>query len=231
MEYNFKKIGERIKSERKKNGFKSQDSLIEHLSEKCDYPIGRNRYSKIENGDSKGFDFDLIAHLCKIFDCEMGYLLCEYDCKTGRNTDIQNEVGLSESCINKLRVMSNENKATGFTDILTLLIDNDDFLYLLSLIGNSAQGNMNAVSFGNTMILPDRKAIINSELKDTIIKIASDIRKEFKQNEHSFEYNFLFGLYHEGRITLEQMQDIKREYDKGNFDYVPNGMKIGNGKI
>lgn len=228
MKYNYKGIGSRISKERKAAGFKSQQAFIDYLQQKYGYSIGRNTLSAIENGNTGHYDCELLYILCDIFNCEMGYLLCEYECKTGRNTDIAKETGLNESAIIKLSDMNFENSASGFSDILTLLINNPNFIYMLALLSNNAAGACDTVSFGNVTLKPDRRAIINSELKDIIIKIASDIRSEYKPNENSILYGFIYGLYAEKRITLEQLQDIKEEYDKGNFEYIPESLKNSN---
>ena len=46
--------------------------------------------------------------LCNIFNCEIGYLLCEYDCKTRAATDIVKETGLSEKSIDILKKANTE---------------------------------------------------------------------------------------------------------------------------
>ena len=40
--------------------------------------------------------------MCDLFGCEIGYLLCDYDCKTRTATDIQKETGLSEAAIARI---------------------------------------------------------------------------------------------------------------------------------
>lgn len=117
MKYNFKAIGLRIRAERKKAGFKSQDDLIDCLRDKYGYSISRNTLSAMESGKTNHYDVELLADLCELFDCEMGYLLCEYECKTGRNTDIAAATGLSEEAIKKIQ--SYKHSGMIFSKILT----------------------------------------------------------------------------------------------------------------
>lgn len=117
MKYNFKEIGLRIRAERKKAGFKSQDDLIDCLRDKYGYSISRNTLSAIEKGKTNHYDVELLADLCELFDCEIGYLLCEYGCKTGRNTDIAAATGLSEEAIKKIQ--SYKHSGMIFSKILT----------------------------------------------------------------------------------------------------------------
>ena len=45
--------------------------------------------------------FEDMLKMCEVFDCELGYLLGEFDCKTREATDIQAKTGLSEKAIKK----------------------------------------------------------------------------------------------------------------------------------
>lgn len=106
-EYNWKNIGQRIAKERKKRKNCSgkpwtQDDLIEALGkEGC--KLSRNTLSALESGKKVQISLDLILCLCGIFQCDIGYLLCEYDdCKTRDNQFIHDKTGLSEKSIDRL---------------------------------------------------------------------------------------------------------------------------------
>lgn len=106
MEYNFEKIGKRITEERKKKNW-TQKKLIEKLSPYCS--LGRNTLSDIENGTCSNISLTLFSTLCKeeFFDCDMGYLLCEYDEKHHIAADIKEATGLEPDVINILLNMKN----------------------------------------------------------------------------------------------------------------------------
>lgn len=72
-----KEIGKRIKENRKATGMTQYD-LIEKLH------IGRNTLSRIENG-KKLPDAETLYILCEIFNCEVGYILCDQDKKVNDN--------------------------------------------------------------------------------------------------------------------------------------------------
>lgn len=101
MRYNFKKIGKRIKDERKLAGYKSQDALCDYIGEHNYRSIKRQTLAKWENGEEMP-PLDVLCTLCELFDCEVGYLLCEYDCKTRTKTDIHALTGLSDNAIDSL---------------------------------------------------------------------------------------------------------------------------------
>lgn len=98
MNYNYKEIGKRIKSERKLLG-KSQEELSEDLK------VKRSTVGSWENGKTLP-SLQTMINMCKMFNCEMGYLLCEegYEEKTKKITDICRETGLSAEAIKKLRI-------------------------------------------------------------------------------------------------------------------------------
>ena len=98
----LKEIGIRIRDTRKAAGY-TQASLCEVIKEKY-APIDTQKLIDIEHGRGKKLDFDILLGLCDLFDCEMGYLLCEpgYENKTRVKTDIANETGLSQQAIERI---------------------------------------------------------------------------------------------------------------------------------
>ena len=88
-------IGERIRTERKKLDL-TQDGLAEKID------IGsRQTIAQWENGVALPPLSKLLC-MCDLFGCEIGDLLCDYDCKTRTATDIQKETGLSEAAIARI---------------------------------------------------------------------------------------------------------------------------------
>lgn len=96
MVYDYNAIGNRIKAERKRLG-KNQEELAHELK------VKRSTVGSWENGLTMP-SFEKMIKLCKLFDCEMGYLLCEegYEEKTRKTTDICKETGLSQQAVAEL---------------------------------------------------------------------------------------------------------------------------------
>lgn len=94
MKYDNKIIGERIKSLRIENGH-SQKELCAIVNR------GRDIISKWENGREIP-SLSILLKICDVYNCELGYILGEYSCKTQEKTDIQNKTGLCESAIDSL---------------------------------------------------------------------------------------------------------------------------------
>lgn len=101
MEYDFITIGRRIVNFRKAKGW-SQEKLIEEM-EDLGIRIARNTLSAVENGRDKNFTLEILLACCKLFDCDMGYLLGEYgDCKTRDGQFIHTVTGISGTNVERL---------------------------------------------------------------------------------------------------------------------------------
>lgn len=182
MKYNFKEIGLRIRAERKAAGFKSQDDLIDCLRNKYGYSISRNTLSAIEKGKTNHYDVELLADLCELFNCEMGYLLCEYECKTGRNTDISAATGLSEEAIEKLSAYKNSN--VFFSKALT----NKQFYRILCTINSYLYRRSLEAFYGKSSITYEEAAAslydANRFFSAMIEEIGNDAAAETSESSH-----------------------------------------------
>lgn len=94
--YDFKKIAKKIKETRKEHKISQ-----EKISEECH--VSRATVIKWEKGGQLP-DLNSMLIMCNLFDCELGYLLCEkgYENKTREVTDICKATGLSENAVNNL---------------------------------------------------------------------------------------------------------------------------------
>ena len=129
MEYNYYEIGARIRSERIRCGYSNQDTLIEDLKD-IGVSVGRNTISALENGEmGKNVPLKLLLGLCDLFDCEIGYLLCEkgYEHSHTRETaDIGSVTGLTEPAIKQLleyRIGGLAEKSNPIGDTLSFLLE------------------------------------------------------------------------------------------------------------
>jgi len=115
MKYMQKDIALRIKKEREALGI-TKEEFAEMLG------VNRNTITAFERTDGKGRIPQLgdILNMCNLFNCEKGYLLCEYDCKTRENTDIQKATGLSESTISEIFRLSGNYALMGNRFLNTL---------------------------------------------------------------------------------------------------------------
>lgn len=123
MKYNLRKIGRRIANERKNYCHMSQDELLGKLSDTYYISMSRNTLSAIESGKYQHYDVDFLFALCELFNCEIGYLLCEYDYKTREKTDIQKATGLSTTAVDYLC----ESSFKESIDILNILLKPGNF--------------------------------------------------------------------------------------------------------
>ncbi len=130
MEYNYKAIGQRILKLRNSKGW-SQTELINRLRDHGG-AVSRNKLSEIENGEYKDFKFSFVTAMCEIFNCDTGYLLCEYDERIRFDQDVHDMIGLSGKAITRLYAWYHDNK--NITEVLNYLLEHEDMMYLLMRI-------------------------------------------------------------------------------------------------
>ena len=106
MEYDLKKIGPRIREIRKNTINKATGKAYTQADVVAECPISNTYLSKLENGEDITLSLQTLIKLCSIFDCDIGYLLGEYDTKKREIADIQNMIGLSEDAICMLKELS-----------------------------------------------------------------------------------------------------------------------------
>lgn len=139
MRYNFKEIGERLKEERKATGIKSQDALAEYIAKHNYRNFKRQTIAKWEKGEECP-PLDVLLTLCELYHCELGYLLCEYDCRTKENTDIQKVTGLSEKAIKKLKYYNQQmRECTEAINILLLSTNFENVLFQIKKYMNAVK--------------------------------------------------------------------------------------------
>lgn len=95
-----KNIGIRIKSERKRLHM-TQGELCNRLEDMRKVPIAQSTVSDWENGKQTP-PIERLIELSKIFRCDCGYLLCDYDSRTRDSDKICQKTGLSEQSVNAL---------------------------------------------------------------------------------------------------------------------------------
>ena len=176
LEYEFQRIGDRIRHLRKKKNW-SQDKLIEKIARASNdsvfdekkRAIGRNTLSNIENGNFKHFELSLLYTLAGIFKRDVGHLLCIYDEITIDAKYVQDYTGLSQEAIKSLtEIKEKQETVIGSTKIMLLnaILEDDTFLehaanilYALHMIPEESFVQIsfhdkNGVSKGNSLI-PD----------------------------------------------------------------------------
>lgn len=232
--YQFISIGEKIRELRKGNqDTKSQEAFIDVLKEQYDFPISRNTLSRIENGDMTAFSLDFLLCVCDLFNCDIGYLLGEYEEATAAANKICEITGLSEKAVEKLHEISLKNNITANSDTLSTLIEDEDFKYFLALLSAKMcydNNSLKTIETGNARIEIKTSAITNYEIERSISEISSKMKSKFSEKYKTVDERetylfcqkmcgFAYGLLKENRITEQEYNIIIAEYKKGNFEY------------
>lgn len=169
--YDFQKIGDRIRQERGKAG-KSQAELGEYIG------VTRQTIAKWEHGEDIPQLSDFLR-LCKLFDCELGYMLCEYDCKTRAATDIKSETGLSETAICKLQQANRQRMYFVLLALNELLQDEE--LYTLDIIGQYfALDEAQTIEKSNGQIIKE-KTLAAFDVQQSIADIRHKVQEQIKE--------------------------------------------------
>ena len=124
MQYLQEVIASRITEEREALGLTYEGLAVRRN-------VNSNTITSWERQDIKGRypPLEDLARMCDLFNCELGYLLGEYNCKTRAATDIQAETGLSERAIDRLR--EEAQKSEIFRGTLSELIESPLFYSLV----------------------------------------------------------------------------------------------------
>lgn len=147
MEELNKLIGERIRKCRTDLKM-SQNELAKRINR------GRRTIVSWENGTEKKCPpIEALMEMCKIFNCEIGYLVGEFDCKRRMATNIHEEIGLSENAIMKLNEYNKviiqrpllAGRAQATIDFIDLFILNCESLMSYILEIYNARIDMNVI--------------------------------------------------------------------------------------
>ena len=125
MAQDLKSIGRRIRLAREKAGYTQAQLALElELSTES-----RQTIAKWEKGEAWPH-YDYLMKMCKVFKCDLGYLLCQYECRTRSLNDVHEMTGLSEGAIKVLKgindssmkdVLLTLSKLIEYTEIVKLL--------------------------------------------------------------------------------------------------------------
>jgi len=207
MDYDFVKIGERLRKLRKEKKW-SQEELIyklgHELNKEKKINISRRKYSDIENGiaTKQSFNLGLLSALAELYECEIGYLLCEYDCRTGRNTDIQKELGLSDKTIDLIKAMSKEEIKT-----LEAYINTGSNITMLLMLEFWYQSfGENIMVYGNGTSQPISKEMKENMIEYSISKQSVNIFNNILHDESTRDFFDKF---------LENENPISEAVEKG----------------
>lgn len=119
--YNIEKIANRIKAERNRLNL-SQEYIANYL-----HYSDRRTVANWEKGKTTPSLEDLLS-LCNLFDCEIGYLLCEHDTKQRATTDVSNITGLSNHAVEQIQYW---NSTGDYIQMLNTILTSPNFDNLL----------------------------------------------------------------------------------------------------
>ncbi|MBR1431941.1 helix-turn-helix transcriptional regulator [Ruminococcus sp.] len=137
--------------------------------------------------------------------------------------------GLSDEAVKTIARLKEENKATWTEDLLNSILINDNFIMILYYLNELST----KVDLNNQNKEPPyyvtTKEIIETALNKYFIKLVDSIIEEYKgceERDFRIAYELALSLYRKGKLTDEQYQQVLSEYDKGNFEFVPDDFNL-----
>lgn len=194
----------------RKQRFRNQDLFIEALSNE-NVPIGRNKISAIENGEQSHFTLPFLLACCKLFHCDMGYLLGEYgDCKTRDDQFIHDTTGLSELSIKRLI----GNRSIPENDFIEFILSSDlfydidyEFSQFKSAIsqGNATVRNYKALETALAQVEtgdPDKEEIEKELTKLLFLSGRYEDRIASEEYKVSLRFSNMLELYRKSEVII-----------------------------
>lgn len=182
-----------------------------------------------------GMKIETLFKLAEYYNVSTDYLLGRTDVKTP-DTSISGctqLTGLSETSIRKLMELNEENRATWYGDVCNSIISNDNFtalvFYLTTLVTRRfSNKKLSEFNYGATV-----QEVYEGIVSNVFFRLTTDLKEEYKsklETDCRDAYDLVYGLYRGNKITEEQRDDLIKEFDKGNFDYVPPELRKRKGE-
>lgn len=181
-------------------------------------------------------DVNGLARIANYFSISADYLIGNSEMPNTDLTmqDIHKITGLSAGAICKLQNIYEKNRKTAFSDIISLLIEDSNAEYYLSIIGELISCSIEETGeeiisvgvAGSEMRLPKEKmlkTIFQTSFIDALPRIVSEYGRQFDKtpNQRTEEYFELL-------LTLRKQKDSGEITDQGFKDFEETWMRGGN---
>lgn len=192
-----------------KNGFKrarkdagyTQEAFCEQFTNYDGFKISLSTVRNWEQGRNVP-ELKTIDALCAFFRCDMDYLFFRIGCKTHDNQFIQNELGLSETAIDRLREL--KEMYPHYIDSLNFLLVSDHFDSALFYICEYSD-SIKKVNWLNEIKRKQVESLVSIQDYKPNMALLENINgaiKEMNLNEYNLSTRFNFII-----------QEIKRKTD------------------
>jgi len=204
MKYDYKKIGERVRAERKKKEW-SQNEVLEKLQARTS--IGRNSYLALENGNGGRCPIEVFTLLAEIFNCDVGYLLCEYDSRFQLKEDVADLLGLSERAISQL--LASDNSRAFVNYFLEYDRHYEVAQTLLNYCYKAAAEKESSGKFRNIQDAHDNAAIMFGERAWAIQKYTDLLNILYDPAKQTGDYKAFLEKFREQKESLNKYREHK----------------------
>lgn len=231
FESRARQVGERIKRERKRASL-TQEELLEKVY------LSKSSVASLrawERGERLP-DTDTLARMCEVFDCDFGYLICDYDEHDYSTHKICEATGLSENAIMCLYDMRKYNQKTWYSDMLSAIIEHPEFGSMLSFMLHLVQAGEKEAPILNNDHSENVKLrdVYQTKITNLLFEIITDIAPAFEEREDNrWMYDLFLGWYKnkDRNGNYHPLSEIKEELEKNGLKFDPTLFEVerGNG--
>ena len=246
MRNDFLKTGERIRYLMNKKGIKNAPALAEAMytagiisypedmeeknmtKKECHLSAGRtiNNHLKYLNSPEQLSGL-WVKRYCDFFHCSADYLMGYISQPTHETASVHDQTGLSEKAIRILQKFYERDRATGYSETVSHLIEDKDFELLLHYIKMKESGFLETTSYNLAYSSLKAQDVIDFKTSTVFNDISKRVRKRRLTSLPEIRqlYAFAYSCYDDGRLTEDQLNDVISHYDEGDFNYVPESIK------
>lgn len=156
--------------------------------------------------DQFNVSIDYLTGRTAVLDSDMRYI-CEY-------------TGLSEKAIKNLKILNERNRATWEMNVTNDILSSKDFMELIFYATHALTEGDHEIEDG--LFKTTKKILGKTQVASIFQTILDRISEKYESApDYRFMYAIAYDLYDNGKLTEEQLEQVIKEYDQGNFDFDP----------
>lgn len=222
----YKGYGKNFKSLREMHQVDGKICTVRQLSEifsQNGIGISYSTISDIEN-ERREPTVEQVQIYHDFFKVPLDYLTGESESKSKELVEIEWFTGLSDKSLLKINKMARNRHFDWSIDVLNELIENEKFGLLIAYLVEYFTKPAHSVEYYPFKINLKDVALASSQTVFTEIIKSTEETFKIKVKEQADEriyWGVLNGLHQTGDITENEYEEIVEQYEKGNFDFVP----------
>lgn len=156
--------------------------------------------------DRFNVSIDYLTGRTAVLNSDMRYI-CEY-------------TGLSEKAVENLKILNERNRATWEMNVTNDILSSKEFMELIFYATHALTEEDHEIEDG--LFKTTKKVIGKTQIVSIFQTILDKISEKYESiSDHRFMYAIAYDWYDKGTLTKEQLEQVIKEYDQGNFEFDP----------